>query len=83
MKSAFLIQRPEKIYIHTNTPKLTGKYWNQLLEIPGFQDCLVIKQVNMPTQVFGVEFYWNAHKVGKFIKIQMIPALCFLSRRMY
>lgn len=62
MKSAFLIQRPDKIFIHTDTPRLTGKYWTALLNIPGFKDCLVIKQVNIPTQVFGVEFYWNAHK---------------------
>ena len=62
MKSAFIIQRPDKIFIHTDTPELTGKYWKQLLEIPGFRDVLVIQKVEAPSQVFGVEFYWNAHK---------------------
>ena len=65
MKSAFMIQKPEKIYIHTDTPKLRGKYWEELLRIPGFSNCLVIKQVTAPKQIFGVEFYWNAHKVRK------------------
>jgi len=62
MKSAFIIQRPDKIFIHTDTPELTGKYWKQLLDIPGFRDVLVIQKVVAPSQVFGVEFYWNAHK---------------------
>ena len=62
MKSAFMIQRPKKIYIHTDTPQLQGKYWQQLLQIPGFQDVLEIKKVSAPSQVFGVEFFWNAHK---------------------
>ena len=62
MKSAFVIQRPDKIFIHTDTPELKGKYWEQLLGIPGFKDTLVIKQVEAPTKVFGVEFFWNAHK---------------------
>ena len=62
MKSAFIIQRPDKIFIHTDTPELTGKYWKQLLDIPGFRDVLVIQKVEAPSQVFGVEFYWNAHK---------------------
>ena len=62
MKSAFMIQRPKKIYIHTDTPELRGKYWEQLLQIPGFKDVLEIKKVSAPSQVFGVEFFWNAHK---------------------
>ena len=62
MKSAFMIQRPDKIFIHTDTPQFQGKYWKQLLEIPGFKDVLVIKTVEAPTKVFGVEFFWNAHK---------------------
>jgi len=62
MKSAFIVQRPDKIFIHTDTPELTGKYWKQLLDIPGFRDVLVIQKVEAPSQVFGVEFYWNAHK---------------------
>ena len=74
MKSAFLIQRPDKIFIHTDTPRLTGKYWTELLNIPGFRDCLVIKQVNIPTQVFGVEFYWNAHKVSPMFLISKFPS---------
>ena len=62
MKSAFMIQKPKKIYIHTDTPEFRGKYWKQLLDIPGFKDVLEIKKVSAPSQVFGVEFYWNAHK---------------------
>ena len=62
MKSAFMIQRPEKIFIHTDTTELKGKYWQQLLDIPGFREVLEIKKVSIPTQVFGVEFFWNAHK---------------------
>ena len=62
MKSAFIIQRPDKIFIHTDTTELTGKHWQQLLDIPGFKEILVITKVEAPSQVFGVEFYWNAHK---------------------
>ena len=63
MKSAFLVQRPDKIFIHTDTTNLRGQYWEELLRIPGFKDVLIIKEVPVPTKVFGVEFYWNAHKV--------------------
>ena len=62
MKSVFMIQRPKKIFIHTNTPELQGKYWEQLLQIPGFREVLEIKKVPVPSKVFGVEFFWNAHK---------------------
>ena len=65
MKSAFMIQRAEKIFIHTDSPGLTGRFWKQLLRIPGFKERLEIKRVELPIQVFGVEFYWNAHKVEK------------------
>ena len=62
MKSAFIIQRPDKIFIHTDTPDLTGKHWQQLLDIPSFKDVLVIKKVEAPSQVFGVDLFWNHHK---------------------
>ena len=62
LKSAYMIQRPEKIFIHTDTPQLEGEYWQQLLEIPGFKDTLNIRYVEAPTQVFGVPFFWNHHK---------------------
>ena len=61
MKSAFMVQRPEKLFIHTDT-ELRGEYWEQLLEIPGFRAALVIRSVTAPARVFGVEFYWTAHR---------------------
>ena len=61
MKSAFMVQRPEKLFIHTDT-ELRGEYWEQLLEIPGFRAALVIRSVTAPARIFGVEFYWTAHR---------------------
>ena len=83
MKSAFIIQRPEKIFIHTDTPELTGKHWEQLLDIPGFSKALVIKKVVAPSHVFGVEFYWNAHKADVlrcvFVKRNLIKSIISVS----
>ena len=62
IKSAFVVQRPRKIFIHTDTPELQGKYWTQLMNIPGFRETLSIMKVEAPIKVFGMEFYWNAHK---------------------
>jgi len=62
MKSAFLIQRPARLYIHSNTGPPTGRHWQQLLEIPGFTEVLQVKSVPLPSRVFGVDFYWNAHR---------------------
>ena len=62
IKSAYVVQRPKKIFIHTDTPELQGQYWSQLLAIPGFRETVVIKKVEAPRKVFGMEFYWNAHK---------------------
>jgi len=62
MKSAFMVQRPEKVFIHSDTGPPTGSHWQQLLEIPGFQEALQVTKVPMPMQVFGSEFFWNAHR---------------------
>lgn len=64
MKSAFMIQRPEKVFVHTTEEVLEGGYWDHLLRIPGFKDALVVKKISVvPEKVFGVGFYWTAHKV--------------------
>ena len=62
MKSAFMIQRPEKIFVHT-TDNIGGGYWDDLLEIPGFKEALVVKRIIEPDQIYGVTFFWTAHKV--------------------
>jgi hypothetical protein len=43
-----------------------GPYWESLFEIPGFRQKLVVKTVTVPERVFGVPFYWNAHKVNLY-----------------
>ena len=32
------------------------------MDIQGFKETVVIKRVEAPRKVFGMEFYWNAHK---------------------
>jgi len=62
MKSAFMVQRPKKLFIHSDTGPPTGRHWNQLLDIPGFKEALQVRDVPIPKQVFGSEFFWNAHR---------------------
>jgi len=62
MKSAFLIQRPERIYLHSDVGEVTGPHWDHLLAIPGFKEVLVMQRVTVPETVFGTSFYWIAHK---------------------
>ena len=63
MKSAFIIQRPEKLFVHTTDLDLSGGYWDTLKKIPGFKEALVVKRIIEPDQIHGVQFYWTAHKV--------------------
>ncbi|XP_023320869.1 uncharacterized protein LOC111695693 [Eurytemora carolleeae] len=62
MKSAFIIQRPEKLFVHTTDLDLSGGYWDTLKKIPGFKEALVVKRIIEPDQIHGVQFYWTAHK---------------------
>ncbi|KAG8283753.1 uncharacterized protein LOC124366252 [Homalodisca vitripennis] len=51
--AAFKHQRPEKLFIHTDVPEFYGKYWEVLINTPGFKEVLVIKKMDLPKEVFG------------------------------
>ena len=62
LKSVFVIQRPDKIFVHTDDTRLRGQYWDALFRIPGFKSRLFVKRVELPEKVFGNWFFWTAHR---------------------
>lgn len=46
-------QRPEKLYFHTDLDGFRGKYWDVLMNTTGFRDVLVIRKMEVPTEIFG------------------------------
>ena len=62
LKSVFVIQRPDKIFVHTDDTRLRGQYWDSLFRIPGFKSRLFVKRVELPEKVFGNWFFWTAHR---------------------
>lgn len=51
--AAFKNQKPDKIFIHTDSATFRGKYWGVLLDTPGFVESLVIKRVEAPKTIYG------------------------------
>ncbi|XP_075229802.1 uncharacterized protein LOC142329262 isoform X3 [Lycorma delicatula] len=59
--AAYKIQKPDKIFIHTDVEQFGGKYWEKLISIPGFEDILVIEKIEVPNEIFGQKFTDEYH----------------------
>ena len=54
MRSAYLQQQPDYIFIHTNIKSgFKGKYWNWILNEEDFSSRIVILLTEAPTEIFG------------------------------
>ena len=53
LRSAYLHQQPDYIFIHTNAKAFKGKYWNWILNEEDFSSRIVILLTEAPTEIFG------------------------------
>ncbi|KAK2707930.1 uncharacterized protein LOC136028814 [Artemia franciscana] len=53
IRSAFLNHRPDFIYMHTNLKNFSGDFWEKLLEDPDFKKTVVIKYLDIPSEIYG------------------------------
>ncbi|XKL63569.1 hypothetical protein PGB90_005933 [Kerria lacca] len=51
--SAFKNQKPDKIFFHTDLGKFTGKYWDILMQVPGFKDVVEFPSIKPVDSIFG------------------------------
>lgn len=60
--SAFHVQQPDRIFIHTDNVQATvdsfdkSRYGQWLLKVPGFEKVLYIQEYSQPKHVFGIPF---------------------------
>ena len=53
LRSAFVNQNPDKVYIHTNDPNLSGKYWKRIESEPALYSRIFIFPIELPLEIFG------------------------------
>lgn len=72
--SALKNQRPDKLFIHTDLSGFEGKYWNILMNYPGFKDVLVIEKRKMPTQIFNqtLKKKWAVYHGGDIARMEIL-----------
>ena len=56
MRSAYINQRPDYIFIHTDVDEFKGKYWKWVLREPDFRSRIVRIPTQAPDNIFGQEF---------------------------
>ncbi|CAF0830447.1 unnamed protein product [Didymodactylos carnosus] len=75
MRSAYLAQKPDKIYIHTNTPNFRGKYWIQLKrKWPDLYQRIKIILNIPPTSIWGQNFSsgWHLYHASDIERIKIL-----------
>jgi len=54
LRSAFVNQNPDKIYLHTNEANgFSGKYWKRIKSEPTLYSRIVILPIELPLEIFG------------------------------
>lgn len=55
LRSAYIQQRPDRIYLHTNVDEtnLTGHYWKRIQTEPDFYRRIVVQPIQLPSEIFG------------------------------
>ena len=56
MRSAYINQRPDYIFIHTDVDEFKGKYWKWVLREPDFRSRIVRIPTPVPDNIFGQKF---------------------------
>ena len=55
LRSAFVKQKPDQIYVHTNllAADFTGKYWKRIQSEKALYSRIVILPIELPSHIFG------------------------------
>ena len=53
LRSAFVNQNPDKIYLHTNVAAFSGKYWKRIKSESALYSRIVILPIELPLEIFG------------------------------
>ena len=74
MRSAYVNQRPDYIFIHTDVDEFKGKYWNWILREPDFRSRIVRIFTKAPDNIFGQEFrpMWKFHHGSDVTRIRVL-----------
>ena len=74
MRSAYIIQRPEYIFIHTDVDEFKGKYWKWVLREPDFSSRIVRIPTPVPDNIFGQEFLpeWQLYHGSDVTRIRVL-----------
>ena len=71
LRSAYLHQQPDYIFIHTNAKAFKGKYWKWIENDSELRSRIVLVETQLPTQVFGQEFnpFFKIHHASDVVYI--------------
>lgn len=75
LRSAYVNQRPDFIFIHTNVLEgFKGKYWRWMQEDPDLKSRLVVVPVRLPAEIFGQKLkpVWRVHHGSDLIRIRTL-----------
>ena len=74
MRSAYIVQRPDYIFIHSDVDEFKGKYWNWVLREPDFRSRIVHVPTRAPDNVFGREFLpiWKLYHGSDLTRIRVL-----------
>ncbi|CAH0776321.1 unnamed protein product [Bemisia tabaci] len=66
-------QRPDRIYFHTNVAP-SGNYWERLLKLGPFTERLVLRHMEMPTEIFHqrIRPRWRVFHGGDIARIRVL-----------
>ncbi|XP_054287183.1 uncharacterized protein LOC129003016 [Macrosteles quadrilineatus] len=72
--AAFKHQRPEKLFIHTDVEEFRGKYWQILLQTPGFREVLILNRIQLRQEVFGQPLNpeWRLYHGGDVARLEIM-----------
>ena len=74
MRSAYPIQQPDYIFIHTDVDEFKGKYWNWVMHEPDFRSRIVRIPTQVPDNIFGQELSaeWKLYHGSDVTRIRVM-----------
>lgn len=70
LRSAYLQQHPDYIFIHTNVNRFKGKYWNWIEKEADLRTRIVLIKTEIPTEIFGQNFssFYKVHHASDVVR---------------
>lgn len=67
-------QKPNKLFIHTDMNEFKGKYWDVLINSPGFKEVLVVEKIALPKQIFNqtLRKIWLKYHGGDVARMKIL-----------